>query len=92
MGNLGDILKQRIKAIGAERQVEAAGIVEAATKEIAKYIPREDFKVISFNRGVLKVGVSSSSVSSEINFNKEKIKKEIESVQNIKTIINTVLE
>lgn len=92
MGNLGDILKQRIKTIGAERQVEAAGIVEAATKEIAKYIPREDFEVISFNRGVLKVGVSSSSVSSEINFNKEKIKKEIESVQNIKTIINTVLE
>jgi len=66
VGNLGDILKQRIKAMGAERQVEAAGVVEAAQKEIAKYIPEEDFEVVSFNRGTLKVRVKSSVVASEL--------------------------
>ena len=52
--------------MGAERQVEAAGVVEAAQKEIAKYIPKEDFEVVSFNNGVLKIKVSNAVVANEI--------------------------
>lgn len=32
MGNLGEILQKKIRQMGAERQVEAAGVVEAAQK------------------------------------------------------------
>lgn len=66
MGNLGDVLKKKINRMGISRQVEAAGIVEKARKEIAKYIPEEDFEVISYNRGTLKVKAKSSVVASEI--------------------------
>jgi len=44
--------------MGASRQVEAAGVVEAAQKELEKYVPAEDFEVISFNRGTLKIKVA----------------------------------
>lgn len=84
MGNLESILKKKIKEMGAERQVEAAGVVEAAQKEIAKYIPKEDFEVISFNRGTLKVKVKSSVVASELQMVRSKIN--IEKMKNIKTV------
>jgi len=76
MGNLGEILQKKIRQMGAERQVEAAGVVEAAQKEIAKYIPEEDFEVISFNRGTLKVKVKNSVVASELQLISHKIKNE----------------
>jgi hypothetical protein len=74
MGNLGEILQKKIRQMGAERQVEAAGVVEAAQKEIAKYIPEEDFEVVSFNRGILKVKVKNSVVASEIQMINHKLK------------------
>lgn len=67
MGNLGEILKNRIQKMGATRQVEAAGIVEAAQREISKYVPEEDFEVVSFNRGTLKIKAKNAVVASEIN-------------------------
>lgn len=69
MGNLGDILKSHAKRLGIARQVEAVGVVEAATKEIEKFVPREDFEVVSFKDGNLKVNVNSSSAANEIQLN-----------------------
>lgn len=82
MGNLESVLKKKIKQMGAERQVEAAGVVEAAQKEIAKYIPEEDFEVISFNRGTLKIKVKSSVVASELQMISHKLKNNM--IKNIK--------
>jgi hypothetical protein len=87
MGNLGEILQKKIRQMGAERQVEAAGVVEAAQKEIAKYIPEEDFEVVSFNRGTLKVKVKNSVVASELNLNCNSIKKIIQ-IKSIKIEIS----
>ncbi len=84
MGNLDNILKKKLKSLGIARQVEAADVVERAQKELEKYIPKEDFEVISFNRGVLKVKVASSVVASEIQMRVQKIKEEIEEVKNIR--------
>jgi hypothetical protein len=66
MGNLGSILNEHAKRLGIEKQVEAVGVVEAATKEIEKYISREDFEVISFKAGALKIWAKSSVVAAEI--------------------------
>lgn len=74
MGNLGDSLQKHAKRLGIEKQVEAVGVVEKATEEIAKYIPREDFEVISFKDGVLKITVNSSAAASEINMTAGKLK------------------
>lgn len=75
MGNLDDALKKHAKRFGIDRQVEAVGIVERAQKEIAKYIPEEDFEVISYNRGTLKVKVVSSVVANELQIQINNIKK-----------------
>ncbi len=85
MGNLDDTLKKHAKRLGIERQVEAVGVVEKAQKEIAKYIPEEDFEVISYNRDVLKVRVASSVVASELQINLDSVKTGL-GVNNIKTI------
>ena len=74
MGNFDDILKKKINQMGIGRQMEAVGVVEQATTEIAKYIPREDFEVISFNRGTLKIKVTSSAVANEIQMVNNRIK------------------
>lgn len=66
MGNLGDILSKKIKSLGIEKQVEAADVCERATKEIAKHIPNEDFEVISYKEGVLKVWCDSACAKAEI--------------------------
>jgi hypothetical protein len=66
MGNLGDSLLKHAKRLGIERQVEAVGVVELATAEIKKIIPEEDFEVISFKDGILKVGTTSGSASSTV--------------------------
>lgn len=76
MGNFDDILQKKINQMGIGRQVEAVGVVEQAAKEIAKYIPTEDFEVVSFNRGTLKVRVQSAAVASEIQMVKTKINKD----------------
>jgi len=87
MGNLDNILRKKLKSLGVERQVEAAGVVEIATAEIAKYIPREDFEVISFKNKTLKVSAVSSVVANELLLAKPKIIERIEAVKeiNIKT-------
>lgn len=73
MGNLGDTLAKKLKQLGIERQVEAAGVVEAAQNEIEKYLDKEDFEIISFVNNVLKVVTSSSSAASELNLNSYQI-------------------
>lgn len=82
MGNLGDALQKSINRLGVSRQVEAVGVVEKASEEIAKFIPREDFEVVSFNRGTLKIKAANSAVASEISLQRSKIK--IMKVKNIK--------
>ena len=77
MGNLGDILSKKIKSLGIERQVEAADVCERAIEEIAKFIPREDFEVVSFNRETLTVSVKASAVATELRLNQKKIAKEL---------------
>lgn len=86
MGNLKGILAKKMKQLGIDRQVEAAGVVEAAQKEIAKYIPKEDFEVISFKGDTLKILTKSPAVSSEIFLNKTKIIEKITSIKKIKTV------
>ena len=66
MGNLEDILKKHAKRLGIERQVEAVGVVEVAAKEVEKYASKEEFEVISFKEGVLKIGTFSGSAASSI--------------------------
>lgn len=70
MGNIDDLLKKSLNRLGIARQVEAVGVVEKATKAIAKYVPREDFEVISFSEGKLKVTTTSSVVASELSYKK----------------------
>lgn len=74
MGNLGDALQKSINRLGVARQVEAVGVVERATEEIARFVPREDFEVVSFNRGTLKIKAANAVVASEINLQREKVK------------------
>lgn len=69
MGNLGDSLKKHAERHGIARQIEAVDVIEKATEEIAKFVPKEDFEVVSFNRGALKIKVKSSVVASEIRSN-----------------------
>lgn len=73
MSNLNDILAKKMKQLGIERQVEAVGVVEVAQKEIANYIPEEDFEVVSFKNDTLKIRASSAVVATEISFHKAKI-------------------
>lgn len=77
MGNLEDILRGHAKRHGIIRQIEAVGVVEAATREVERFILKEDFEIISFKEGTLKIGVDSSVGKNEIalNFSKE-LKKE----------------
>lgn len=84
MGNLDNILKNNLKRMGIARQVEAVDVVERATKELEKYISKEDFEVISFNRGILKVKVVSSVVASEVQMRAQKIKREIEEIESVR--------
>lgn len=64
--------------MGVARQVEAVVLIESATKEIAKFIDPNDFEVISFKEGVLKVYASSSSAANSLNLAWPKIKKPLE--------------
>lgn len=75
MGNLDDILSKKIKQLGIERQVDAVGVVEKAQKEIAKYIPEDDFEVVSYKNYTLKISVQSAAVASEISGHKNEILK-----------------
>lgn len=54
------------KRHGIERQVTAAGVVEETTAEISKILAPEDFEVISFKDGVLKIEANSASAKSEM--------------------------
>jgi len=86
MGDFDDILKKKLNQMGIGRQVEAVGVVERATEEIAKIIPREDFEVVSFNRGTLKVKVANSVVANEITAQKNRV---INNLEQVKTLTIT---
>lgn len=66
--DIKDILKGSLERLGVAKQVEAAVVVEKATEEIAKFIPKEDFEVVSFKDGVLKIKTANSNVSNEIRY------------------------
>ena len=85
MGDFADILKKKINQMGIGRQVEAVGVVEQATKEIAKYIPQEDFEVISFNRGTLKIKVASSVVANELQHHKKDLTRGVPAIKFLRT-------
>lgn len=92
MGNLEDLLKKHAKRLGIDRQVEAVGVVEEATKIIAKYISREDFEVISFKDHKLKIYVSSPVVANQMSLYSSQIIKDM-SLVNIKiSKIKTTLQ
>lgn len=74
MSDLKDILKGSLARLGVARQVEAAGVVEVATKKIAEFIDPNDFEVISFKDGTLKVAAKNSVVASEIQLKSNSIK------------------
>lgn len=78
MGNLDDAIKKHAKRLGIDRQVEAVGIVEKAQKEITKYISEEDFEVISYNRGTLKIKVVSSVVANELQMKNKELKDKLD--------------
>jgi hypothetical protein len=73
MSNFENILSKRIQELGIERQVEAVGVVEDAVKVIAEILPRQDFEVISFKDGVLKVAVASCAAASELQISSAKV-------------------
>lgn len=77
MGNLGDELKGSLNRLGITRQVEAVGVVERAQQEIGKFIPADDFEIISFKDGVLKIGTESTIVNSEIRLRETELKEKI---------------
>lgn len=83
MGNIDNILKKHAKRLGIERQVEAVGVVERATEIIAQYIPKEDFEVISFKDGVLKIVAQSPVLASEIRLKDQEVKKLVEEVKKV---------
>jgi hypothetical protein len=86
MGNLGEILKGSVARLGITRQIEAVDIVEKATEEIAKFIPREDFEVISFNRGTLKIKTRHPAVSSEIMMSKSHLLSQLPVIKKIRLL------
>jgi hypothetical protein len=88
MGNLDDTLNRHAKRLGIEKQVEAVGVVEKATEVIAKYIPREDFEVISFKDKKIKICPSSASAASQILLTDSQIKKDL---YKDKIIVNRIL-
>lgn len=87
MGNFDDLLKKHAKRLGIERQVEAVGVVEKATVEISRIVPREDFKVVSFKDGVLRVAVCSSVVASELNTQSRYVTQRITEVKRVVTVL-----
>lgn len=92
MGNLDDTLSKKMKQLGIERQVEAAGAVEKATKEITKTINKDDFKVISFNNGIIKIATSSSVVASEIQAKAHNIMSSNRNIDHIKIILRNITD
>lgn len=77
MSNLQDVIAKKMERMGISRQVEAVGVVERATAEIAKLIPRDDFRVISYKDGVLRVYFISATVASEVFAQKSSLLKKI---------------
>ena len=83
VGDIEETLTKRLNQLGIRRQVDAAGVVEAAEKEIAKILPREDFEVISFKNGTLKVFTASSPAANELQLSSAKIHKTSPSIKRI---------
>lgn len=87
MGNIEDTLAKRMNQLGIKRQIDAAGVVEAAGKEIAKILPREDFEVISFKEGALKVYASSSSAANEVSLHKNQLFIKISKIKRLRIVL-----
>lgn len=86
MGNISNELNKVLNRRGIARQVEAVGVVEAATAEIAGFIDPADFEVISFKDGLVKIKVASSVVASEVQFAQPKILGASELIKKIRVV------
>lgn len=86
MSNIGKELEKALNRRGIKRQVEAVGVVEVAQKEVAQFIAPEDFEVISFKDGVLKIKAESSVVACEIQMALPKILKSSDLIKKIRVV------
>jgi hypothetical protein len=86
MGNISAELEKSLNRLGIKRQVEAVGLVEKTENLIAEKFPREDFQVVSFNRGTLKIVVASAPMASEMQFLSHRIKIENAEIKRIKIL------
>jgi hypothetical protein len=86
MSNISNELEKILNRRGIKRQVEAVGVVEEATAEVAKFIDPQDFEVISFKEGLLKIKANSSVVACEIQMATPKILNSSQLIKKIKII------
>ncbi len=75
MKELENIFSKRLNQLGIKKQVDAAVIVTNAQKTINELFDSEHIRVISYKKGVLKIGVKSNAWAAECQANLSKIKK-----------------
>ena len=68
MDNLNELLKKKLGKSSLRRKLEAASVCEIAKEFLGK-----EGRPISFNRGILLVGVKDSYVANKIFFNSSRI-------------------
>ena len=84
--DLKDILEKKMNSLGIGKQVTASQVCDAYNKAVVEIFGKEilkDTEAISFNKGILKVRVSSSSLSQEIQGRSKDILLEIKAATNI---------
>lgn len=85
MKDLENIFQKRLGQLGLKKRVDAAMIVEESQnilKEIFGKNIEDKIKVISFNKGVLKIGVKNNAWAAEIQGHQNKLVRE--PIKNIK--------
>jgi hypothetical protein len=87
MGNISVELEKSLNRLGIKRQVDAVGVVEKVSNYLGELFPREDFEVISFNRGTVKIATKSGALASEIQAQAFRIKNISEIIKRVRIII-----
>lgn len=85
MGDLGNIFEKRLKQLGLKKQVDASLVVAEAQKKINEIFgenAENNLRVISFNKGTLKIAARTSTWAAEcqasfLRLKSEKIEKVI---------------
>jgi hypothetical protein len=75
MSDLENIFNKRLNQLGIKKQVDAAVIVAEAQKVLDEIFNNESIRVISYNKGVLKICVKSNAWATECQARITKIKK-----------------